>query len=199
MKAIHAVAGIALAGVALLGGQPIAHAQNTSTTAAAPAQQRRVATFMKIDGLTGSATDRSHQGWIEINSFQWGVGRGVSSPTGSGADRQGSTPAVSEIVITRVRDVASPKLLQAAQSGKHIPEVAIEFVRGDKQVVYQVKLTDVLISRYSLSSGGDRPTESMSLAFAKISWTYSNQKPDGTTGAAQTAPAGWDITQVTKS
>lgn len=200
MKAMHALSAVALAGAALLGGDAVALAQATMATAVATAAapQPRAGTFMKIEGFTGSSTDRSHAGWIEISSFQWGVGRGITGTTGSAGDRQGRA-SVSDIQVTKHTDTSSPKLVQASASGTHFPEVVIEFVRPDKQIAYQVKMKDVVVSKYAMSSGGDRPTESVTLNFSKIEWTYTSQKPDGTSTAPQTAPATWDIVQATKA
>jgi hypothetical protein len=66
------------------------------------AELEKVAGGAALGGATTSSPTVSGQaGWIEVNSFQWGVGRGISSPgTGSG-DTAGSTPSVSEIVITK--------------------------------------------------------------------------------------------------
>jgi hypothetical protein len=50
---------------------------------------------------TTSPTGSGQAGWIEINSFQWGVGRGISSTSSSSSDKEGTTPSVSEIVITK--------------------------------------------------------------------------------------------------
>lgn len=55
--------------------------------------------YGSIKGDTGS-TNKNRQ-WIELNSFQWAVGRGTTSPSGGSADRQGSAPSVSEIVLTK--------------------------------------------------------------------------------------------------
>ncbi len=41
--------------------------------------------YMKFSSIAGDVTEAGHAGWIELNSFQWGVGRGVSSHTGSWA------------------------------------------------------------------------------------------------------------------
>jgi hypothetical protein len=38
---------------------------------------------------------------IELNSWQFGVSRGISQPSASNADREGSTPSVSEIVVQK--------------------------------------------------------------------------------------------------
>lgn len=204
MKAMHALSAFALAGAALFGGDTVALAQPAPATMAtavapAPAPQPRGGTFMKVEGMTGASTDKAHPRWIEIAGFQWGVGRGMANATGSAADRQGKAPSVSEIVVVKQTDTSSPKLMQASTTGKHFNEVVIDFVRPDKQVFYEVKLKDVVISRFALSSGGDRPTESLTLNFTKVEWTYANQKPDGSTGAPQTPPATWDLAQVTSS
>lgn len=37
--------------------------------------------------------------WIEISSFQYGVGRGISAPTHGASDREGSTPSIGEITV----------------------------------------------------------------------------------------------------
>jgi type VI secretion system secreted protein Hcp len=126
--------------------------------------------YMKFEGIDGDATAEGHEKWIELNSFQWGVGRGISSPTGGGADRESSAPSVSEVVITKVQDVATTKLLDEALQGEGKP-VQIDFCKTDKgklETYMAYKLTDTMISGYSVSSGGDRPTESISLNFTKV-------------------------------
>ena len=37
--------------------------------------------------------------WIEISSFSWGVGRGISTPTNGASAREGSTPGIGEITV----------------------------------------------------------------------------------------------------
>jgi Type VI secretion system effector, Hcp len=57
----------------------------------------------------------NHKQQIQINSFQWGVGRGITQPNGAKSDREGSSPSVSEIVVTKPKSKLSPsKLLESA-------------------------------------------------------------------------------------
>jgi type VI secretion system secreted protein Hcp len=65
--------------------------------------------YMKYnDGsIKGDKTADGHQDWIVLNSFQWGVGRGISSPTGGSKDRESSAPSLSEITVTKHQDAAS--------------------------------------------------------------------------------------------
>jgi hypothetical protein len=57
--------------------------------------------YMQYGSISGEVANTGHKQWIEINSFQWGVGRGMSSPTGGSADRESSTPSVGEIVVKK--------------------------------------------------------------------------------------------------
>jgi hypothetical protein len=37
--------------------------------------------------------------WIEINSFQFGVGRGNNAQTHGASDREGTTPSIGEVTV----------------------------------------------------------------------------------------------------
>src|SRR5579863_1928254 len=126
--------------------------------------------YIKYEGITGDTTAEGHKEWIEVNSFQWGVGRGIHSPTGAGADRESSAPSVSEIVVTKHTDTSSIDLLSEALQGEG-KTVKIDFVKTDKgklETYLSYELTNTMISGYSLSSGGEAPQESISLNFTKI-------------------------------
>src|SRR6516165_887600 len=126
--------------------------------------------YMKYDSVDGDVTAAGHEKWIEVNSFQWGVGRGISSPTGGSTDREASAPSVSEIVVTKPTDVASTKLLDESLEGEG-QDVTIDFCKTDKgqlEVYLTYTLNNTMISGYSISSGGDRPQESLSFNCTKI-------------------------------
>src|SRR4051794_10623116 len=129
--------------------------------------------YMNYDSLAikGDVTEDGHKDWIEVQSFQWGVGRGISSPTGASADREASAPSVSEVVVTKRFDSASVPLIREAFAGAPAP-AAFDFadvINGEVSQYLKVKLRDVFISGYAAGSGGYRPTESLSLNFTKIS------------------------------
>jgi type VI secretion system secreted protein Hcp len=126
--------------------------------------------YVKYAAIDGDVTATGHEKWIEVNSFQWGVGRGISSPTGGSADRESSAPSVSEIVVTKPTDIATVKMLDEALEGEGV-DVTIDFVKTDKgnlSVYLSYTLNNTMISGYSMSSGGDRPQESLSFNFTKI-------------------------------
>jgi type VI secretion system secreted protein Hcp len=143
-----------------------------------------MAIYMEYDGIKGDVTAAGHEKWIECTSLHWGVGRGITSPqVGGSADREGTSPSVSEITLTKVSDCASSNLLREALWGEG-KKVTLHLCKTDTKDNFQVYqeyiLTNVMISGFSMSSGGDRPTESLSLNFTKIE---SNFTPMGEANA----------------
>jgi len=152
--------------------------------------------YMNYNDLPGDATAEGHEKWIELNSFQWGVGRGVSSPTGGSADREASAPSVAEIVVTKANDVSSTKLLNEALQGEG-QTVKIDFCKTDKgklEAYLQLTLTNCLISGHSFSSGGDRPTESLSMNFTKVEFKNIGMGAAGDTGSPDSVT--YDVAQA---
>lgn len=129
-----------------------------------------MAIYMKFGAIAGQVMTTGFKDWIECSSFQFGVGRGVSSGAG-GASREGSNPSISEVTVTKIFDVASPKLYQDALAGTFNTKVDLKFTTTTKNTVdtfLHYELTDCGVSGYSLSTGGDNPTESLSLNFSKV-------------------------------
>jgi type VI secretion system secreted protein Hcp len=149
--------------------------------------------YLKYASIDGDSTAAGHEKWVEVNSFQWGVGRGISSPVGASADRESSAPSVSEIVVTKPTDIASTKLLNEALQGEG-EDVTIDFCKTDKgnlQSYLKYVLNGTMISGYSLSSGGDRPMESISLNFTKVMMTDVGMGAKNEDG--QPATVGYDL------
>ena len=159
--------------------------------------------FMNYDGITGDVTSAGHEQWIEISSFQWGVGRGITSASSAGSDREATTPSVSEIVVTKITDSASTNLMRAslglapAGEGK---TVKIDFCKTNTdspEPYVQFELENTLVSGWSMSSGGDRPMESLTLNFTKITYCNTDMKSANDTGSPDRAM--WDLTSETGS
>lgn len=101
-----------------------------------------------------------------INSFQFGVGVGISTP-GAGGGREISKPSFSEITVTRTTDPLSVELLESIATGTAYESVEIHIPAGPFVAAWC--LSDVLLSGYSVSSGsGGSPSESLSLNYAGI-------------------------------
>jgi type VI secretion system secreted protein Hcp len=134
-----------------------------------------MAIFVKYGSLEGEVTATGYEKWVEVNSLQWGVGRGISAGVGGGSKREATAPSVSEVTMTKSMDGFSPLLLKEAIGGS-AKDVKIDVTQTDdsgKHVAFQKYiLTNTLVSGYSISSGGDRPSESFSLNFTKFDSEY---------------------------
>jgi type VI secretion system secreted protein Hcp len=144
--------------------------------------------------INGDSVVDGHEKWITISSLQMGVGRAISV-SGGGADRETSNPSFSEITLTKSTDVASADLFMQAVCGKSLGKAELHFVQtggSDKkqQVYMKIELTDAIVSSYSASSGGDRPSESFSLNFTQISYQYDAFSGDKVTTGT---PKKWDL------
>ncbi len=162
-----------------------------------------MAIYLKYGSIQGDVTESGHTNWIQLNSFQWGVGRGVSAPTGSTEDRESSAPSISEVTVTKDFDKASIKLLTEAYQGTGSGDaetVQIDFTRttkGKLDIYLTVTLSNVIISGYSTSSGGDRPSESLSFNFVKIMTKFTPMNADGSPGNASSIT--YDLGKATSS
>jgi len=152
--------------------------------------------YVKYGDIKGDVSAEGHkgaEGWVEVNSFQFGVGRGISSPTGGSSDREASAPSVSEITLSKTMDVSSYRWLEEALWGEGVA-CTIDFVKTDKdklEVYAQYILTDTMVSGYSSNSGGDRPSESLSLSFTKFEFVFTGMNPNNEGG--QNPRTGYDI------
>jgi type VI secretion system secreted protein Hcp len=159
-----------------------------------------MAIFMKYGTENGEVTATGYKDWVELHSFQWGVGRGISAGVGGGSKREASAPSVSEITVSKTLDSFSPIALKEAIGGKGVT-VKIDITRTDnagKHVAFQkYVLEGTMISGYSLSSGGDRPSESISLNFTKVDNEY--LKIDDKFASNTTGHFIYDLTKATST
>ena len=150
--------------------------------------------YMKYDGIDGDVTAEGWEKWIECSSMQFGVGRAIGgTASGAAKGREASLCNCSEITITKPSDSSSQDLMREAMIGA-VPGKLVKFNfvttgQGDKAEVYtKFDLEECMISGYSLSSGGDRPMESLSLNFTKIEYQMSQ---GGTGGALESPKTGY--------
>lgn len=154
--------------------------------------------YIKIGAIKGEVIDKDHFEWVALESVQWGVGRAILSGSG-GSQREGSTPQISEVVITKRVDKSSPQLfLNAVGGSTEIGTVTIRLVESSsRSVFYELILSNVLVSSQSHSgaAGDDRPSESVSFNFTKIEMKYSIIDPK--TGESVAEPVvGYDLSKA---
>ena len=150
--------------------------------------------FLKIEGISGESVDSKHKGEIELESFSWGETQQIAtSGTGSGAGA-GKVQMQDLHFVSRISK-ASPKLMLACASGKHIKDAILTARKAGKaaQEFLVIKLRDVLVSSYQTGGSHEAdslPLEQVAFNFAQIELEYRPQKADGSLDAA--IKAGWD-------
>ena len=130
--------------------------------------------YLQMDGIPGDATHDTHRQWMDIESLHWNVSRNMNTQAGRTTNREASEPTVSEVVLTKVSDSSSTKLYAEACTGKMGKLVTIHMVTtgspGETYIEY--KLTNTLVSNYSVDTSGDRPVETVRLNFTKMEVKY---------------------------
>jgi type VI secretion system secreted protein Hcp len=114
--------------------------------------------------ITGEATAKGYEKWIELSSLQMGPSRSMA-PNGEAA------ATVSEIVITKPMDSASMALWRQSLYGEGVT-IQIDFVKsGGAYLTYT--LQNALISGYQPGA-----TESLTLNFTKMTFDTHGAGPD---------------------
>ena len=130
--------------------------------------------------IEGESADAKHPKEIIALSFSQGLSVAYSPTGGTGK------PSFSELNLLKTTDKATPLLYSYCAQGRHVPQAVLTFRNSGANPFefYKITLTDVVITsvQTSGSAGGDKPTESISLNFAKIEWRYVPQLADGSAG-----------------
>jgi type VI secretion system secreted protein Hcp len=130
--------------------------------------------FLNMPGITGECTEDAHQGWIGVLSFSEALARAFTAQ-----GDESTNVSFSDFTFTKYIDTSTPTLRHGCCAGTQYPEVTFELCQtsGDKHKYLEIKLSNALIASIACAGAGGQaeglPTESVSLRFYKIEWTYS--------------------------
>ena len=150
--------------------------------------------FLDIKDVKGESKVKGFEDKIDIFSYSLGASNPTSVGTGGGS--AAGKVSISSLSIQKIVDAATPDLFRACCSGKHFDtgKLTVREAGGDAAVEYVVMdMTQVFVDSISwgAASGGDKPSESLSLSFASVKITYTSQTAKG---SGEKGPsAGWDI------
>ena len=142
--------------------------------------------FLRLDDIKGESTDDAHTDQIDVFNYSQGSSRPMSHSGSSGSDWTPEGKADFEpLVITKDYDAASPHLAMYLCNGTEIPTAEIEIcseIGGEKKVYLRYKFERLFVNSLSTTGGGtDRPTETVTFAFNKITWVYTPKGTDAET------------------
>lgn len=126
--------------------------------------------FLKLDGIDGESRDHKHKGEIELLSFSWGISNTTAAGGGGGG---AGKVQVQDFSFVKQIDKATPHLLEACCTGKHIGSAQITLASGRErpQEYLKIKMTDILISGFQTggsNTGGAVPVEQVSFSFRDV-------------------------------
>ncbi|CRZ18790.1 Hcp family type VI secretion system effector [Mycolicibacterium neworleansense] len=142
--------------------------------------------FAKIGDIKGESVDSRHRDEIDVVSFSWGVAAGGSPAAGGGAGAGKAT--FQDLLIVHTIDSATPALLSACASGRHLAQATISHRKAgeNQQDFLTVKLTDVTINAVTQTGLEAQPyTETVTLRYAKVDLHYRRRRPDGSLDEGQ--------------
>ena len=158
--------------------------------------------FLWVDTLKGEAQADGMADYMELLSFSFGASNGssFSSASGGGSKSKGE---LSHFSVMKYSEQASATLLQHCLTGEHFNKAKVQLRKatgqGGQAPYIEYEFDHVIVSsiQWSGSKGGDDvPTESLSLAFDKVTVTYYNQSKDGKTSKG--TQAFWSVTKAAK-
>ena len=156
-----------------------------------------MAIYCKFGSIKGNVTAKGFEGQINLTSLHFGVSRAISMETGNLSNRESAKPQLSEIQVTKKADNSVAGLLKEALVGAAGQEAVITFVRtaaDSLQEFMSYKLTDCMVSSYSISAAGDEePVENLSLSYSRIEVSYKDY--DATNKAGSPQRVSYNVTQ----
>jgi type VI secretion system secreted protein Hcp len=146
------------------------------------------AIFIKMDGIEGESTDARHKDEIDVLSWSWGVTLSASAGGAGGTGR--AVPA--DLKFSHRIDFASPSLIKACASGRHIKEAVVR-VQKTGAAPFEfltIKLSDVLVKSVEpgVSTLENNAIETVGLAFARMEFEYRQEVKPGATSKVL-----WDV------
>jgi type VI secretion system secreted protein Hcp len=149
--------------------------------------------FLKIEGVNGESQRKGYEGQIDVLS--WSIGGSQSGTTHSGTGGGAGKVNLQDFTFIHYVDKASPALFKALVSGEHFTRVKLTVRQAGEHRYTPIKIVMASVIVTSLNTGGsagdEKLTETVTLNFQQISYTYRKQKPDGSSGSPITEC--WDI------
>ena len=139
--------------------------------------------ILELEDIEGESKVENYEKKIDISSFSWGVSNSGSAHTGGGASG-GGKGNIHDMSFTKTVDNASPTLFKLCYQGKHIGtgKLHVRKSAGEDKLEYQLfEMTEIYITNVSMgdAAGNETPSESFTLTFAKIKYTYKQQSETG--------------------
>lgn len=152
--------------------------------------------FLNVNNLAikGQASDKNHNQWIEIKSYNFRTARNVSMSVGQGDDRSVGHPQFNELEFIKETDNSGVFLMQSHLKSTYYPNVIMEVCQTGDGLQTNTRYTfdDALFTSYEQVGHADGShLEIVTLNFSKMEQRIYPRNKDGST--ATPVGAGYDL------
>ena len=136
--------------------------------------------FLKMQGVTGEASDTDHKGEIEVVSWSWGM----QAPASPAAGQAAGKATISELHIVKRVDQSSPTLMNFLRGNKVVTQAQLSVRKaGEKPLEYfKIELENVRVTSLKTESEDAELVERVTLGFVKVRVSYIPQAATGARG-----------------
>jgi type VI secretion system secreted protein Hcp len=147
--------------------------------------------YLRMDPIQGGATDRDHQGWIDVYAF----GIGIQQTGGTGSGGASGSVQLTELYLKGPLSKASPKLFEGVVMGRHFDQAVLDIVAnvaGTPRLLADWTMDNVLVTSYKTSASvtDDLLTDYYTLVFDRVVYGYNEWEGDRLKGRVE---AEWDL------
>ena len=142
--------------------------------------------------MTGDATLKGFEGWFSVDGFDWGVQNATSIGSAGGGAGAGEA-SFSPLTVDIHSFTGLATLFGDAAKGENLGTVelaAVDTIKGESLKVYDVKLSDVVVSGFENDPGPNGVETALAFDFGKVNVTVQPPTTNGKPGVPQTADAG---------
>jgi len=143
------------------------------------------AIVLDIPNVSGECQLQGYANKITILSFNHGMTQPMTMDPTNQARTVGRCN-VQDVSVTKMLDKSSVDIINAMCVSKNLGKTTLHILKavgdtaeGQKEAM-KYEMEDTMISSYSIGAGGGgEPTETFTLNFTKITWTYQPQEESG--------------------
>jgi type VI secretion system secreted protein Hcp len=162
--------------------------------------------------IKGDSRDSKHKDTVEVSTWSHSMRQPKSATASAAGGHTAERVEHDEMVFTKDIDGASPKLYQACSSGVVINDVTVYFYRAfggqnstgnpsstqNRHQYMKIELKNVIVASVTPSVSGEGiPSETFSLKYSAIRWTYDELNIDGTKTGKVNIQGAWNLAKNT--
>ena len=153
--------------------------------------------FIKISDVSGESQVKDHLNEIQVLSWSHSFNQPSSATRSSAGGGTVEQANHADFSFTKYVDISSVPLMKLCWNGKISRTAVFTAYRsdGDALVEYlKVVMENVIVSNISFGGGtGDLASETVTLSYGKVTYTYSPQPVDGTAGKGRPIKSTHDL------